>query len=417
MDKIIITGGKKLRGDVKISGSKNAALPILIASILSDGKCSIHNVPHLRDIDTILAVLQAIGMRIERTSETVNTTPPDRFHSIAPYKLVKTMRASVLVLGALLARVGKAKVALPGGCAIGMRPVDIHLSGLEKLGVNIHIEKGYICAKARKLKGAHIYLNFPSVGATENLMLSAVLASGVTYIENAACEPEIIDLADFLNSMGAKVHGAGTRNIEIKGVKRLGQTQHKIIPDRIEAGTFLIAGAMVGGEIHIKDVIPSHLDSVITKLKEAGVLIKIRKNSLVVRGEDIYKPVNVETMTYPGFPTDMQAQLTAFMSVTPGTSVVTETIFENRFMHIGELNRLGANISIIGNSAVIEGVSNLSGAPLMATDLRASAALVLAGLVAEGETTISRVYHLDRGYDDIADKLSRLGANIKRVKE
>lgn len=419
MEKIIIFGGRKLKGDVIISGAKNAALPILIATLLSDEKCTLYNVPFLEDIRTIVDVLQALGMKIKKEDGFYLSYPPKKLLSEAPYELVKTMRASVLVLGPLLARLGRAKVALPGGCAIGLRPINLHLKGFEKLGAKVSIEEGYVMVSASRLKGAKIYLDFPSVGATENLMMAAVLAKGTTIIENAAYEPEIVDLANFLNKMGADIKGMGTNLIRIRGVKKLSAVKYTIIPDRIEAGTFMIAAAITKGEIRLKNVIPAHLEPVTAKLREVGIEVEIEKgsNSLFINGKNNLKPVNIKTMPYPGFPTDMQAQFMALMSVTKGTSVITENVFENRFMHVAELCRMGAKISIKGNSAIVRGVNKLSGAPVMATDLRASAALVLAGLIAEGKTVVSRVYHLDRGYEEIENKLKDLGAKIRRIKK
>ncbi len=419
MEKIVIFGGRKLKGDVIISGAKNAALPILIATLLSDEKCTLYNVPSLEDIRTIVDVLQALGMKIKKEDGFYLSYPPKKLLSEAPYELVKTMRASVLVLGPLLARLGRAKVALPGGCAIGLRPINLHLKGFEKLGAKVSIEEGYVMVSASRLKGAKIYLDFPSVGATENLMMAAVLAKGTTIIENAAYEPEIVDLANFLNKMGADIKGMGTNLIRIRGVKKLSAVKYTIIPDRIEAGTFMIAAAITKGEIRLKNVIPAHLEPVTAKLREVGIEVEIEKgsNSLFINGKNNLKPVNIKTMPYPGFPTDMQAQFMALMSVTKGTSVITENVFENRFMHVAELCRMGAKISIKGNSAIVRGVNKLSGAPVMATDLRASAALVLAGLIAEGKTVVSRVYHLDRGYEEIENKLKDLGAKIRRIKK
>ncbi len=417
MEKIVITGGKKLEGEVVISGAKNAALPIFIATLLCDEKCILYNVPALRDISTIIDVLKALGMTINKEDNLYLSYPPKKLLPEAPYELVKTMRASVLVLGPLLAKLGKAKVALPGGCAIGLRPINLHLKGFEKLGAKFSISKGYVKVTASKLKGAKIYLDFPSVGATENLMMAATFAEGVTIIENAACEPEVVDLANFLNKMGAKIEGMGTDLIIIKGVKKLKGTEYTIIPDRTEAGTFMIAGAITRGKIKVNNVIPHHLEPVTAKLREAGVNVEIGKDnsSVLVNAEKKMNPVNLKTMPYPGFPTDMQAQFMALMTVTEGTSIITENVFENRFMHVAELCRMGAKISIKGNNAIINGVEKLSGAPVMATDLRASAALIIAGLVAEGETVISRIYHLDRGYEKIEHKLKKLGAEIERV--
>jgi UDP-N-acetylglucosamine 1-carboxyvinyltransferase len=417
MDKILITGGKKLKGEVTISGSKNAALPIQVATLLTDAECTLLNMPQLRDIATMNEVLRAIGMNIKGKKDNYAYQAKGKLKNMAPYDLVKTMRASVLVVGPLLARLGEAKVALPGGCAIGLRPINIHLDGFKKLGAKVEIKEGYVILKAKKLVGSLMTLDFPSVGATENLMMAAVLAEGRTRIENAAREPEIVDLADFLNTLGAQVSGAGTGVITIKGVRELGGGAHAVIPDRIETGTFMVASAITGGDIRIKNGRLDHLTALVEKLKMTGVEIEERDGDILVDGSPKIKPVEVETMPYPGFPTDMQAQLMSLMSITPGTSIFTETIFENRFMHVGELQRMGADIVLKGNSAFVKGVPSLSGAQVMATDLRASAALILAGLVAKGETEISRIYHLDRGYERIEVKLAKLGAKIKRIKD
>ncbi len=417
MDKIIITGGKKLKGEVTISGSKNATLPIQVATLLTDAECTLLNVPQLRDINTMNDVLRAIGMNIKGKKDNFVYQAKGALKNMAPYDLVKTMRASVLVVGPLLARLGEAKVALPGGCAIGLRPINIHLDGFKKLGAKVEIRKGYVNLKAKKLVGNRITLDFPSVGATENLMMAAVLAEGKTVIDNAAREPEIVDLADFLNTLGAQISGAGTGMITIKGVKELGSGTHAVIPDRIETGTFMVASAITGGDIRIKNARLDHLTALADKLRSTGVEIKEQDGDILVDGSPKIKPVEVETMPYPGFPTDMQAQMMSLMCITPGTSIFTETIFENRFMHVGELQRMGADIVLKGNIAFVNGVKSLSGAQVMATDLRASAALILAGLVAKGETEISRIYHLDRGYERIEVKLAKLGAKIKRIGE
>lgn len=416
MDKIVITGGKKLEGEVVISGSKNATLPIQVATLLTDAECTLLNVPRLRDINTMNEVLRAIGMEIKEKNDNYVFQAKGKLKNMAPYDLVKTMRASVLVVGPLLARLGEAKVALPGGCAIGLRPINIHLEGFKKLGAKVEIKEGYVTLKAKKMVGSRINLAFPSVGATENLMMAAVLAEGRTVIENAAREPEIIDLADFLNTLGANVNGAGSKVIKIKGVKELRGGRHAVIPDRIEAGTFMVASAITGGDIRIKNARLDHLTALVKKLKATGVELVESDDDILVDGSPKLKPLEVETNPYPGFPTDMQAQLMSLMSITPGDSIFTETIFENRFMHVGELQRMGAKIVLKGHSALVKGVKFLSGAPVMATDLRASAALILAGLVAEGETEISRIYHLDRGYEQIEVKLAKLGAKIKRIK-
>jgi UDP-N-acetylglucosamine 1-carboxyvinyltransferase len=425
MDKILIRGGRPLQGVVEISGAKNSALPILAATLLAEGESCLENIPRLGDIQTFLKLLKKLGAQVtHREVETGLKRSPtlcviaDFVNDFeAPYDLVRTMRASVLVLGPLLARFGRARVSLPGGCAIGARPINLHLEGLKQLGAEISLEYGYVEAKADRLKGADIYMDISTVTGTENIMMAATLAEGQTVIYNAAKEPEVTDLAAALNKMGAHISGAGTETISIEGVKRLNHLNHTIMPDRIEAGTFMVAAAITGGAVEIKDCLPENMSAVIAKLQEAGVSIDLTgATSLrVKRGGDI-KAVNVKTHPYPGFPTDMQAQLMALLTLGKGSSVITETIFENRFMHILELLRMGAQIQITGNTAVITGVPKLSAAPVMATDLRASASLILAGLAAKGETVVSRVYHLDRGYERIEEKLSRLGADIVRVK-
>ncbi len=416
MERIVITGGERLKGRVRISGSKNAALPIMAATLLTNGVTTLSSIPHLRDVTTMVRVLGTLGAEVEFGEGTlrIDTTKADRF--LAPYSLVKTMRASFLVFGPLLAKLGRARVSLPGGCAIGSRPIDLHLRGFEDLGAEVSMGGGYAQVKRDRLIGAEIYLDFPSVGATENLMMAATLAKGKTTIENAAKEPEIVDLANFLNRMGARVVGAGTDTIEIIGVKELKGTNYSIIPDRIEAGTYMVASAITRGDVTLEGARLDHLESLVTKLHEAGVEIEGKEGAIRVKARRRIKSVDVKTMPYPGFPTDMQAQFMALMSITPGISIITETVFENRFMHVSELLRMGADIKIEGASAVVKGVKSLSGAPVMATDLRASAALVLAGLVAKGETEISRIYHLDRGYERIEEKLSHLGARIERIK-
>ena len=421
MDKLVITGGKPLRGTVQVSGAKNAALPILAATLLTDEPCALHRVPPLRDVATTLRILRALGVRVQQTNSTV-TVEPNGYEGIeAPYKLVSTMRASFCVLGPLLARHGRARVSLPGGCVIGPRPVDLHLKGLRALGADLRIEGGYVVAEAKALRGAHIYLGGAfgsSVLATANVMMAATLARGRTVIENAACEPEVVDLANALIQMGAKIQGQGTPLVEINGVHELGGMQHTVIPDRIEAGTYLAAAAMTRGDLTITGARPEHLGAVIDKLREAGAEITIRPGgSMRVRAPRALKPVGVTTLPYPGFPTDMQAQMLALMCVTKGISVITEKIYPDRFMHVAELNRMGAQVMLEGPSAIVQGVRTLSGAPVMASDLRASAALVLAGLAARGATEVSRIYHLDRGYEHLEEKLVRLGAQIKREKE
>ena len=417
MDKLQIRGGKPLEGEVRISGAKNAALPILAATLLAEGPVSVGNVPHLRDVTTMIELLGRMGvsvtiddkMRVEVDASTIR-------ECVAPYELVRTMRASIVVLGPLLARFGKADVSLPGGCAIGARPVNIHVAGLQAMGAEIHIENGYIRARAQRLKGARLVLETVTVTGTENLLMAAALAEGQTVIENAAREPEVVDLADFLNSMGAKIRGAGTDTIVIDGVERLRGAKYDVLPDRIESGTYLVAGAITRGHVKIKGTRPDHLDAVLAKLREAGATIKTGDNwiELDMRGRRP-RAVDLRTAPYPAFPTDMQAQFAALNTVAHGVGTVVETIFENRFMHMLEMRRLGADIRIEGNTAVIHGVDKLTAAPVMATDLRASASLVLAGLVAEGATDVLRIYHIDRGYECIEEKLSQLGAQIKRA--
>ena len=421
MDKLLIQGGVPLHGDVRISGAKNAALPILCAGLLTENTLSLSNVPHLRDITTMLSLLGQMGMQVtvdEKMGVTLNGA--DIHKREAPYEMVKTMRASILVLGPLVARFGEARVSLPGGCAIGSRPVDLHIKGLQAMGAHIEIEHGYIVARAERLKGARIFMDLVSVTGTENLMMAAALADGETVIENAAREPEVVDLAQCLISMGAQISGAGTDIIRIRGVQRLHGASHRIMPDRIETGTYLCAAAATGGEIRLLNTSASHLDAVIDKLMDAGCEITSEKTpdheTLTLHAPQKLDAVSIRTAPYPAFPTDMQAQFMAINAVAKGTAVIRETIFENRFMHAVELQRLGANIRIDGNQAVVEGVDKLTGATVMATDLRASASLVIAGLVAEGETLIDRIYHLDRGYESIEEKLSKLGARIKRVR-
>ena len=416
MDKIIIYGGKRLEGEVCVSGSKNAALPILASSLLTSGWNTFHNVPDLVDIKTIKKLLRSLGAEIEG-SETLRINA-DKIHNCeASYNLVKTMRASILILGPLVARMGMARVSLPGGCAIGARPVNIHIKALQELGAKIDLKDGYIEATASGLKGATIYLDIPTVTGTENIMMAACLAKGTTLLENAAREPEIVNLAEVLCGMGAKISGAGTDLIRIDGVDSLHPVEATVIPDRIEAGTFMIASGITGGDIKILGCEPRHLDALITKLSNTGMDISIIDGGIRAVGGKKIKSTNIKTLAYPGFPTDLQAQMMALMAVGDGLSVITETVFENRFMHVSELMRMGADIIIEGNSAIIRGAPGLRGAPVMATDLRASASLILAGLVAEGKTELSRIYHIDRGYQKIEEKLASLGANIKRVKE
>ena len=417
MDKLIATGGGPLKGEVRISGAKNAALPLMISSLLTEETLVISNIPHLHDITTTMELLGQLGVQLQVDEKlTIEADASSVDSVVAPYELVKTMRASILVLGPLVARFGEAEVSLPGGCAIGSRPVNLHIKGLEALGAEITIDGGYIKAKAERLKGARIFMDLISVTGTENLMMAAALAEGTTIIENAAREPEIVDLAVCLNSMGAKVEGAGSDTITIEGVERLHGAHHRVIPDRIEAGTFLVAAAVSGGEIKVKDVIPSQLESVLDKLREAGAFVETGDDWIYLKApEGPIKSVNIRTAPYPAFPTDMQAQFVLLNSIAEGTGTVVETVFENRFMHVHELQRMGANIELDGNTAIIRGVKELHGAPVMATDLRASACLVLAGLIATGDTIIDRIYHIDRGYDCIEEKLSQIGASIRRV--
>jgi len=417
LDKIIVSGGNRLEGKLTISGAKNAVLPIIVGSLLSTGKCKIQDVPQLADVRTICEVLEMLGAKVDFQGNILNIDSSEITNYEAPYEYVRKMRASVLIMGPLLARLGKVKISMPGGCAIGTRPIDLHLKGLEALGARVSMDHGNIEARAEKLKGTKIYLDFPSVGATENIMMAATMAEGQTIIENAAEEPEIVDLANFLNSMGAKVKGAGTSVIRIEGVDSLGGTNHTIIPDRIEAGSYLVAGAITGGDLFLENVIIDHLKPIIAKLQECGVQVYEENNGLRVIGTEDYKAVDVKTLPYPGFPTDMQAQFMALMAVANGTSLITETVFENRFMHADELKRMGADIKIEGRSAVIEGVKQITGCPVKATDLRAGAALILAGLVADGDTEISGVHHIDRGYENIVGKLKTVGAKITRVRD
>ncbi len=417
MDKLIITGGRQLNGEIRISGAKNAALPILVSTLLAEGVSTIRNVPHLHDITTTMALLGGMGVQLtvdENMSVEVDSSTIENY--FAPYELVKTMRASILVLGPLLSRFGQANVSLPGGCAIGSRPVNVHLDGLRKMGAEINVENGYIIANADRLQGCNLLLDMVTVTGTENLMMAAVLAEGTTVLQNAAREPEVVDLANCLIAMGAKITGAGTDTITIGGVESLQGTTYDIVPDRIETGTFLVAAAMSGGKIKLKDTCPDLLEVVIDKLEEAGAEIEMGEDwiELDMKGRRP-KAVDVHTSPYPGFPTDMQAQFTALNSLAEGTGAITETVFENRFMHVQELQRMGANITLEGNTAIVRGVEKLTGAPTMATDLRASASLVLAGLVAEGETVVDRIYHIDRGYEAIEEKLHQLGATIQRV--
>ena len=415
MDKIVINGGKPLHGNVQISGAKNAALPVLAAALLTKGTNTFHNIPDLMDIKTIKKLLMSMGAQIDG-EETIKINVDKIINHTASYDLVKTMRASVLVLGPLVARMGVARVSLPGGCAIGARPVNLHLKALEDMGAHVELNSGYIEAKAKKLKGAEIYFDLPTVTGTENIMMAASLAHGTTVLNNAAREPEIVNLADVLKGMGAKISGAGTDVITIEGVTSLKPTEASIIPDRIESGTFMIAAGMTRGEINVIGCNPHHLEALINKLRDTGMKITPVKNGLKVSSTGKINSVDVKTLPHPGFPTDLQAQMMAYMSIGSGLSVITETVFENRFMHVSELLRMGADIVIQGGNAIVRGVPKLRGAQTMATDLRASASLVLAALVAEGTTEISRVYHIDRGYQTIEKKFSALGADIKRIK-
>ena len=418
MDKLQITGGNRLDGTIKISGAKNAALPILMSTLLAEGETSISNVPHLNDVTTTLELLGILGCSMtldEKMTVQIDTTPIHSFE--APYELVKTMRASILVLGPLLARFGKADVSLPGGCAIGSRPVDLHIKGMQAMGADIEVIDGYVRARAPEgLKGARIFMDTVSVTGTENILMAATLAKGTSIIENAAREPEVVDLANCLIGMGAKISGAGTDIITVEGVEKLSGCSHRVLPDRIETGTYLIAAAITGGRVKLRDTNPDILESVILKLEEAGAEIKTGDDwiELDMKGQRP-KAVDITTAPYPGFPTDMQAQFTALNAVAEGTGVIRETIFENRFMHVSEMQRMGADMNIQGNAAISKGVDHLTSAQVMATDLRASASLVLAGLVASGDTIVDRIYHIDRGYECIEEKLQLMGASIRRV--
>jgi len=417
VDKLQIHGGIPLAGEIRISGAKNATLPILAGCLLADGPVTVSNVPHLQDVTTMIELLGRMGvsvtvdekMRIEVDASTIS-------EYFAPYQLVKTMRASILVLGPLLARFGSADVSLPGGCAIGARPVNIHVAGLQAMGADIHIENGYIKARAGRLKGARLVLDTVTVTGTENLMMAAALADGETVLENAAREPEVVDLANFLNAMGARIRGAGTDKIVIEGVARLHGTQYEVLPDRIETGTYLVAAAITGGHVRVKNTRPDHVDAVLAKLKEAGADVATGENWIEVdmRGRRP-RAVDIRTAPYPAFPTDMQAQFAALNTIADGVGTIIETIFENRFMHMLEMRRMGAEIRLEGNTAIIKGVPRLTAAPVMATDLRASASLIIAALVAEGRTEIERIYHIDRGYEAIEEKLQQLGAKIRRT--
>jgi UDP-N-acetylglucosamine 1-carboxyvinyltransferase len=417
VDQLLIRGGKTLHGDVEVSGAKNAALPLMAAALLTEEPLRLSNVPRLMDVRTMSRLLRHIGVEITGDG-TPNVTLQARgtLRAEAPYDLVKTMRASVVVLGPLVARHGRARVSLPGGCAIGPRPINLHLMGLERLGATIRLVEGYVEAEAPYLTGARVAFDMQTVTGTENLMMAAVLARGTTVLENAACEPEVVDLADLLNAMGAKIEGAGTQTVTIQGVPALAGASHRTIPDRIETGTFAMAAAITGGDVTIRGCRPEHLEAVLSKLEETGARIEAGLETLRVVSRGRTKAVNVRTQPFPGFATDMQAQMMALMVLAEGRSVITESVFENRFMHVNELLRMGADITVAGNTAVVQGVPHVLGAPVMATDLRASACLVVAGLAARGETLISRIYHLDRGYEAIEAKLNGLGAEIQRIK-
>lgn len=419
MDKLIIEGGVRLQGEVTVSGAKNAALPILCAGLLAETPLTLTNVPHLRDVTSTLTLLETMGVKVQVSGDQVTLNAEEVTSFEATYDMVKTMRASILVLGPLLARFGSARVSLPGGCAIGSRPVDLHIKGLQAMGAAIHITHGYIQASTlhlpnRRLQGNKYYMDLVTVTGTENLMMAATLAEGTTVLENAAKEPEVVDLAECLNKMGAKITGAGTDTITITGVEKLTGAHHGIVCDRIEAGTYMVAAAMTGGAVTLKQARPDLLEAVIEKLREAGAHITHTSDSIHVRSDGQLKAVNIRTAPHPAFPTDMQAQFMALNSISQGVATVIETIFENRFMHVQELQRMGANIEVQGNTAVVKGVERIEGANVMATDLRASAGLVLAGLVAQGETVIDRIYHLDRGYERLEEKLTQLGASVRR---
>ncbi len=417
MDKLKIIGGTPLEGEIRISGAKNATLPILAATLLADGPVTVGNVPHLQDVTTTIELLGRMGVTVTVDDKMRLEVDPTTIREFfAPYELVKTMRASILVLGPMLARYGQADVSLPGGCAIGSRPVNLHVAGLAAMGADIVVDNGYIRARAERLRGARIVLDLVTVTGTENLMMAATLAQGETIIENAAREPEVVDLANFLNRMGARVQGAGTDTVVIQGVDRLVGTEYEVLPDRIEAGTYLVAGAITGGNVRVKKTRPEHLDAVIAKLRDAGARIEVGEDWIEIDMQRRRaRAVDVKTAPYPAFPTDMQAQFAALNIVAEGVGTITETVFENRFMHILEMQRMGADIRLEGNTAISKGVDHITGAPVMATDLRASASLVLAGLIAEGDTEVERIYHIDRGYECIEEKLRQLGAQIQRV--
>ena len=415
MEKLIVNGGNKLEGRVRVSGAKNAVLPIIAASLLTDKECCLQDIPKLADVSTITQVLKNMGVKVSSPSDNELTLDAKHLDGSEPsYEWVRKMRASFLIMGPLIARLGHARISMPGGCNIGSRPIDLHLKGLSALGADIQIKHGIIEAKAAKLKGNRVYLDFPSVGATENIMMAASLAEGTTVIENAAEEPEIVDLANFINGMGGKVFGAGTNIIRVEGVQQLNGTTHAVIPDRIEAGTYMIMAAATGGDVLVENVIPDHLKPIMAKLAETGVTIDEEDDGIRVRSRGKCQAIDVKTLPYPGFPTDMQAQIMAYLATGSGTSVITETVFENRFIHVTELRRMGARIVIEGHSAVVKGIKKLTGAPVKASDLRAGAALILAGLIAEGKTEICSIYHIDRGYENIVAKLKGIGGDISR---
>jgi UDP-N-acetylglucosamine 1-carboxyvinyltransferase len=420
MDKLVIEGGRRLEGAVEVSGAKNASLPILAATILSKEPSVIKNVPQVADVFTMVKILRSIGAKVQHSGNTVEVDPSNIRNPMLTYKLVSTMRASICFLGPLLARFGEARVSFPGGCVIGPRPIDLHLKGIRALGAEVSLDHGYVISKAKRLKGARIYLGGAfgsSVLGTANILMASVLAKGKTVIENAACEPEVVDLGNCLRKMGAKIFGLGSPSIEVEGVKKLTGSAYSVIPDRIEAGTYMIASAMTKGDVTLKNMNLMMLGAMLDKLREAGVMITEKNGSVRVRRERVLRPVSVTTLPYPGFPTDLQAQMMAMLCLVPGISVITEKIYPERFMHVSELNRMGASIMLEGPSAIVSGRKNLSGAPVMASDLRASAGLVLAGLVAQGTTEVSRVYHLDRGYEHLVTKLQKLGARIRREKD
>lgn len=411
----IINGGKELKGTIRVSAAKNAVLPIIAASLLAKTPCFLEEVPDLADVNSICSVIKHLGGNVQDRNGGLHIGVPNLEITEAPYHFVRRMRASFLIMGPLLARAGKAHISAPGGCAIGTRPIDLHLKGFRQLGAEIRLGQGFIDASAKKLKGCRIYLDYPSVGATENLMMAASLAEGNTVIENAAEEPEVVDLANFLNSMGAKVKGAGTKAVKIEGVEELHGTSYSVIPDRIEAGTFMVAAAMTGGTVLVDNVISEHINPLIVKLQEAGVQVEVGDNGVEISGDGKLKPIDIKTMPYPGFPTDMQPQIMALATIAQGVGLVVETVFENRFMHVNELRRMGAIITVNGRTAVVHGIDRLSGAKVKSTDLRAGAAMVLAGLAAEGQTEVCNIHHIDRGYEKLAEKLRGIGADITRT--